>query len=69
MVTCYDCKGKGYQEFLGHLTDCKPCDNTGQLVVCSSYVLPMNTLVVFRNQKCHNCGVKESDHIVSEVTA
>jgi DnaJ-class molecular chaperone len=69
MVTCYDCKGKGYQEFLGNESDCRPCAGTGELAVCSSYVLPIDALFVFRNQKCHGCGVKENDHAIMEVKA
>ena len=69
MVTCYDCVGKGYQIFLGKESHCKPCDGEGELQMCGSYTLPPDALVVFRNQKCHNCGVKESDHVTSEVSA
>jgi RecJ-like exonuclease len=69
VVTCYDCVGKGYQVFLDRETHCKPCNGEGELLVCSSYVLTPGALVVFRNQRCHNCGVKESDHVTSEVPA
>jgi hypothetical protein len=60
-ITCYDCTGKGYTLFCGNEADCKPCGNTGELVVCESYV-SLKSIVVFRNQPCHNCGVKQNDH-------
>ncbi len=69
VVTCYDCRGKGYQLFLGNETDCKPCGASGELLVCSQFSLNPDALVVFRNQPCWNCGVKENDHVNAEVDA
>lgn len=62
-MTCYDCTGNGYTVFLGNESPCKPCGGTGELVVCESYST-MKSPVVFRNQPCHNCGVRFNDHVV-----
>lgn len=67
MVACYDCQGKGVRIFLGKESDCKTCETTGYLKVCVQFVLAPDAVVVFRNQKCHNCGVKENDHNVAEI--
>lgn len=69
MVTCYDCHGDGYTVFLGKESTCKNCRGEGELLICGFFSLAPDALVVFRNQRCHNCGVKEDDHITSEVTA
>jgi hypothetical protein len=69
MVTCYNCRGKGYKVFLDNETDCVPCGGTGEMTVCSNYSLNPDAIVAFRNQPCWNCGVKENDHSVAEVTA
>lgn len=67
MVTCYDCQGKGYTLFYGKESTCRPCAGDGELVVCKQYSLDVNILIGFRNQPCHNCGVKPADHIYSGV--
>lgn len=69
MVQCDDCKGKGYKVFLGQVSDCNVCKGAGEIAVCSSFALPPGAVMAFRNQKCHNCGVRENNHNVAEVNA
>lgn len=69
MVKCYDCKGKGYQLFMDQESTCKPCQGSGEMVVCSQFSYAPGAVVAFRNQKCHNCGVRQNDHNAAEVTA
>lgn len=63
MVNCSDCKGEGYTIFAGKEKDCIFCRGAGEVTPCNSFTREPNAVAVFRNQRCHNCGVKENDHV------
>lgn len=69
MIPCDDCKGKGYKMSFGNETTCLTCKGDGELAVCESFAMSPGTTLVFRNQRCHNCGVRQNNHNVSEVKA
>lgn len=66
-MTCYDCNGDGYQMFLGKESTCVTCGGEGTVIVCDTFAYAPDAVVAFRNQKCHNCGVRENDHNVQAV--
>jgi hypothetical protein len=66
VIDCYDCQGNGYTVFLGKESDCKVCEN-GKLTICNNFTLAPDAVVVFRNQKCYHCGVKQNDHFKVKV--
>jgi DnaJ-class molecular chaperone len=68
MVTCYDCRGDGYTVFLNNESTCMTCHGAGELKACNTFTRDPKKVVVFRNQPCFNCGVRENNHRLMEVT-